>query len=83
MDHTDLWEVHPVLRVPKYLLSLLEYLQSSVLVPRGCLRHWGDRVCSVAHHEELAEGDVGEDVVSFVLPADLLGLLPEVRELLG
>lgn len=40
-------------------------------------------MCSVAHHEELAEGDVGEDVVSFVLPADLLGLLPEVRELLG
>ena len=35
-----------------------------------------------AHHKELAEGDVGEDVVCFVLPADLLRLLPEVRELL-
>lgn len=40
-------------------------------------------MCNVAHHEKLAEGDVGEDVVGFVLPADLLGLLPEVRELLG
>lgn len=71
VDHTDLWEVHPLLRAPKYL-SLLEKLG-----------HGGDRVCSVAHHEELAEGDVREDVVGLVLPTDLLGLLPEVRELLG
>lgn len=34
------------------------------------------------YHEELAEGDVWEDVVSFVLAADLLGLLPELGELL-
>lgn len=40
-------------------------------------------MCDVAYHEELAEGDVGEDVVGLVLPTDLLGLLPEVRELLG
>lgn len=36
----------------------------------------------MAHHKELAEGDVGEDVVCLVLPADLLRLLPKVGELL-
>lgn len=36
----------------------------------------------MTHHEELAEGDVWEDVVGLVLPADLLRLLPKVRELL-
>ena len=41
---------------------------------------WG--VGAVAHHEELAEGDVGEDVVRLVLAAYLLRLLPEVGELL-
>lgn len=41
---------------------------------------WG--AGAVAHHEELAEGDVGEDVVRLVLAADLLRLLPEVGELL-
>lgn len=34
------------------------------------------------HHKELAERDVREDVVRLVLPAQLLRLLPEVRELL-
>lgn len=37
----------------------------------------------VLYHEELAEGDVWEDVVSLVLATDLLGLLPELGELLG
>lgn len=83
MNHTDPWEVHPVLGDPKYLLGLPEKLRSSVPVLRGWLKHRGDRGCNVAHHEELAESDVGEDVVGLVLPADLLGLLPEVRELLG
>ena len=41
---------------------------------------WG--AGAVAHHEELAEGEVGEDVVRLVLAADLLRLLPEVGELL-
>lgn len=34
------------------------------------------------YHEELAQGDVWEDVVSFVLATDLLRLLPELRQLL-
>lgn len=42
------------------------------------VRGWG----IVAHHKELTEGDVGEDVVCLILPADLLRLLPKVRELL-
>lgn len=53
-------------------------------VPRG-QRDEGTLGCgvgAVAHHEELAEGDVGEDVVRLVLAADLLRLLPEVGELL-
>lgn len=33
-------------------------------------------------HEELAEGDVGEDVVGLILATGEAGLLPEVRELL-
>lgn len=34
---------------------------------------WGTgAVRAVTHHEELAEGDVGEDIVCLVLPADLL-----------
>lgn len=33
-------------------------------------------------HEELAEGDVGEDVVCFILATGKAGLLPEVRQLL-
>lgn len=37
---------------------------------------------AVLTHEELAEGDVGEDVVCLVLAADLLRLLPEVGKLL-
>lgn len=35
-----------------------------------------------SYHEELAEGDVWEDVVSFVLAAGQARLLPEVGELL-
>lgn len=42
------------------------------------VRGWG----IVAHHKELTEGDVGEDVVCLILPTDLLRLLPKVRELL-
>lgn len=42
------------------------------------VRRWG----IVAHHKELTEGDVGEDVVCLILPTDLLRLLPKVRELL-
>lgn len=34
------------------------------------------------HHEELAEGDVREDVVGLVLAAGDAGLLPEVMELI-
>lgn len=34
------------------------------------------------HHEELAEGDVGEDVVCLILATGEAGLLPEVREVL-
>lgn len=34
------------------------------------------------YHEELAEGDVGENVVCLILPTGEPGLLPEVRELL-
>ena len=41
---------------------------------------WG--AGAVAHHEELAEGDVGEYVVRLDLATDLLRLLPEVGELL-
>lgn len=37
---------------------------------------------AAAHHKELAECDVGEDVVCLVLPADLLRLLPKVGKLL-
>lgn len=33
-------------------------------------------------HEELAEGDVGENVVCLILAAGEAGLLPEVREVL-
>lgn len=33
-------------------------------------------------HEELAEGDVGEDVVCLILAAGEAGLLPEVQEVL-
>lgn len=33
-------------------------------------------------HEELAEGDVGEDVVCLILATGDTGLLPEVRQLL-
>lgn len=33
-------------------------------------------------HEELAEGDVGENVVCLILAAGEAGLLPEVREML-
>lgn len=86
MDHNDpWWGVHPVLRALEHFLSLLEQLLSSVQVPGAV---WdtagrGRERCNVAHHEELAEGDVGEDVVGLVLPADLLGLLPEVGKLLG
>lgn len=59
-------------------------------VPANILR--GSQLClhpmghpgvgAAAHHEELAEGDVGEDVVCLVLAADLLRLLPEVGKLL-
>lgn len=34
------------------------------------------------NHEELAESDVGEDVVCLILATRETGLLPEVRELL-
>lgn len=42
----------------------------------------GVGVGAVAHHKELAERDVGEDVVCLVLPTHLLRLLPKVGELL-
>lgn len=87
MDHTDPWGVYPVLRALEHFLSLLEQLLASVQVPGAVwdTGGWGGGRgrCDVAHHEELAEGDVGEDVVGLVLPTDLLGLLPEVRKLLG
>lgn len=37
---------------------------------------------ALLYHKELAKGDMWEDVVSFVLPTDLLRLLPELRQLL-
>lgn len=38
---------------------------------------------ALVYHKELAKGDMWENVVSFVLPTDLLRLLPELRQLLS
>lgn len=51
--------------------------------PPGVHLHQYGGPLQVTYHEELAERDVREDVVRLVLPAQLLGLLPVVREFLG
>lgn len=78
---TQCWELLNILVFWKSS-DLHSWCPGSVWDTEG-LRGGETGVCDVAYHEELAEGDVGEDVVGLVLPTDLLGLLPEVRELLG
>lgn len=43
--------------------------------------YWARRWPTLTHHEELAEGDVGENVVGFVFATGDPTLLPEVGEL--
>lgn len=88
MGFTDSLKAHPTLGAHDYFCLIPDRVLNFGSCSQGT--GWGYRAPGspgqgmgiVAHHKELTEGDVGEDVVCLILPADLLRLLPKVRELL-